>query len=86
MTKTTVPGSWSHSNKGSCNDGGRSDGSRKMHRVQRVGAIRPDNHVPGSKILHRQTKIVKFHRTPIISGKAMNRKKTKQCQGLTKYC
>jgi hypothetical protein len=76
MIKTTVLGSWSHNSKSSRNDGGRSDGSGKMHRVQRADAIRPDDHVSGCKILHRQTKWVKFHRAPIISGKATNKKKT----------
>jgi hypothetical protein len=76
MTKTTVPGSWSHSSKSSRSAGGRSDGSGKMHRVQRPGAIRSDDHVPCCKILHKQTKWVKFHKALIVSGKATNRKKT----------
>jgi hypothetical protein len=50
------------------------DGVRpeKMHHVQRAGAIRPDDHVLGCKILHRQTKRVKFHRASIVGGKTMN--------------
>jgi hypothetical protein len=54
------------------------DGVRpgKTHRVQRVGAIRPDDHVLGCKIIHRQTKRVKFHRAPIVSGKTTNREET----------
>jgi hypothetical protein len=76
MTKTTVPGSWSHNSKSSRSVGGRSDGSEKTHRVQQADAIRPNDRVPGCKILHRQTKQVRFHRAPIISGKVTNRKKT----------
>jgi hypothetical protein len=76
MTKTTVLGSWSHNSKSSRSAGGRSDRSEKTHRVQRAGAIRPDDHISDYKILHRQIKWVKFHRAPIVSGKAMNRKKT----------
>jgi hypothetical protein len=54
------------------------DGVRleKTHRVQRAGAIQPDNHVLGCKILHRQTKRVKFHRAPVVSGKTTNREET----------
>jgi hypothetical protein len=71
-----VPGSWIHISKSSRNAGGRSDRSGKMHHVQWADAIRPDDHVSGCKILHRQTKWIKFHRAPIISDKAMNIKKT----------
>jgi hypothetical protein len=54
------------------------DGVRpgKTHRVQRVGAIRPDDHVLGCKILNKQTKRVKFHGAPIVSGKTTNREET----------
>jgi hypothetical protein len=81
MTKTTVPRGRSNSSKGVGNHskGGHSAGRwserpEKTHRVQRGGAIRPDDHVLDCKILHRQTKRVKFHRAPIVSGKTMNRK------------
>jgi hypothetical protein len=72
----TVSGGWSHSSKSSHSAEGRSDGSEKMHRVQRANAIQLDDHVLGCKILHRQTKWVKFCKVPIISGKATNTKKT----------
>jgi hypothetical protein len=32
---------------------GNVKGAGKTHRIQRAGAIRPDNHVPGSKVLLR---------------------------------
>jgi hypothetical protein len=83
MTKTTVPRDRSNNSKGMGNSskGGNSVGRwserpRKTHRVQWDGAIRPDDHVLGCKILHRQTKRVKFHRAPIVSGKTMNKKET----------
>jgi hypothetical protein len=34
---------------------------RKTDGVQWPGAITPDDHIPGSKILHRYVKWVKFH-------------------------
>jgi hypothetical protein len=83
MTKTTVPRGRSNNSKGVGNSskaghsaGRWSERSGKTHRVQRVGAIQPDDHVFGCKILHRQTKRVKFHRASIVSGKTTNRKET----------
>jgi hypothetical protein len=83
MTKTTVPRGRSNNSKGMGNSsmGGHSTGRwserpEKTHRVQWVGAIRPDDHVLGCKILHRQTKRVKFHRALIVSGKMTNIKET----------
>jgi hypothetical protein len=83
MTKTTVPRGRSSSSKGvgssskGCHNAGRwSERPRKTHCVQKADAIRPDDHVLGCKILHRQTKRVKFHSAPIVSGKTMNRKET----------
>jgi hypothetical protein len=83
MTKTTVPRGWSNNSKGVGNNskGGHSAGRwserpGKTHCVQRAGAIRPDDHILGCKILHRQTKQVKFHRAPIVSGKTTNREET----------
>jgi hypothetical protein len=83
MTKTKVPRSRSNNNKGMGNSskGGHSVGRwserpEKMHRVQWADAIRRDDHVYGCKILHTQTKQVKFHRSPIVSGKMMNREET----------
>jgi hypothetical protein len=83
MTKTTVPRGRSNSRKGVGNSSKGSHSARrwserpgKMHRIQRTGAIRPDDHVLGCKILHKQTKRVKFHSAPIVSGKTMNRKET----------
>jgi hypothetical protein len=71
MTKTTVPHGRSNSNKGVGNSskGGHSAG-------RRASVIQPDDHIFGCKILHRQTKRVKFHKAPIVSGKTMNRKET----------
>jgi hypothetical protein len=83
MTKMMVPRGQSNNSKGVGNSskGGHSAGRwserpRKTHRVQRVGAIRSDDHVLGCKILHKQTKWVKFHRAPIVSGKTTNREET----------
>jgi hypothetical protein len=41
--------------------------------VERPRAITPGDHVPGREILHRKTKRVILHRTPIISSKEVNR-------------
>jgi hypothetical protein len=83
MTKTTVPRGQSNSSKGMGNSskGGHSPGRwserpRKMHHVQRANAIRPDDHVLGCKILHKQTKWVKLHRALVVSGKTTNREDT----------
>jgi hypothetical protein len=83
MTKTTVPRGWSNNSKGVGNSSKGSHNARrwserpgKTHRVQWVSAVQPDDHVLGCKILHRQTKRVKFHRAPVISGKMMNRDET----------
>jgi hypothetical protein len=65
-----------NSSKGGHRAGRWSERPKKTHRVQRAGAIRPDNHVLGCKILHRQTKRVKFYRAPIVSDKTTNRKET----------
>jgi hypothetical protein len=83
MTKMTVPRGQSNSSKGvgnsskGGNNAGRwSERSEKMHHAQQTDAIRPDDHVLGCKILHKQTKRVKFHRASIVSGKTTNRKET----------
>jgi hypothetical protein len=83
MTKSTVPRGRSNSSKGMGNSskGGHSVGRwseryEKTHHVQWASAIRPDNQVLGCKILHRQTKQVKFYRASIVSGKMTNRKET----------
>jgi hypothetical protein len=83
MTKTMVTRGQSdnskgmrNSSKGGHNTGRWSERPEKTHCVQRADAIRPDNHVPGCKILHRQIKWVKFHRAPIVSGKTTNREET----------
>ena len=47
---------------------------RKAKCVERAGAIAPDDHAPGSKILHRQAKRVKFHRATIINSELANGK------------
>jgi hypothetical protein len=80
MTNTTVPRGRSNNSKGVGNNskgdhnaGRWSERSGKTHRVQWADAIRPDDHVLGCKILHRQTKQVKFHRAPIVNGKMTNR-------------
>jgi hypothetical protein len=79
----TVPHGRSNNSKGVGNNskdghsvGRWSEKPGKTHRVQRVSAIRPDDHVLGCKILHRQTKWVKFHRAPIVSGKTTNGEET----------
>jgi hypothetical protein len=83
MTKTTVPRGRSNNSKGvgNNNNGGHSarrwsERARKTHHVQRAGAIRPDDHILGCKILHKQTKRFKFRRALIVSGKMMNSKET----------
>ena len=42
--------------------------SRQVERVQRAGAIAPDDHVPRQKILHRTISGVKLNRTIIIDS------------------
>jgi hypothetical protein len=42
----------------------------------RLIVYRGHDHVLGYKILHRQTKQVKFHRAPIVSDKTTNREET----------
>ena len=72
MSETTMP------------DGGGDTGEEgvrlrarhgQMQGVKRTGAIAPDDHVPGTKILHREAKRVKLNRTVIISGKLAHRNK-----------
>ena len=62
MTETTVP-KWGPegSNQGMC--------SWQTKRVQRAGAIAPDDHVLRQKILHRTTSRVKLNRIIVINGK-----------------
>jgi hypothetical protein len=63
MTKTMMPercGGGS-SSKGVVCEGLRRVRGRKTDGVQQSGAITPGDHVPGSKILHRSAKGVKFH-------------------------
>jgi hypothetical protein len=83
VTKTTVSRGRNNnskdvgnSSKGGHNAGRWSERPRETHRVQRVGAIQPDDHILGCKILHRQTKRVKFHRAPVVSGKMTNKEET----------
>jgi hypothetical protein len=65
-----------NSSKGGHITGRWSERPGKTHRVQRASAIRPDDHILGCKIIHRQIKQVKFYRAPIVSGKTMNREET----------
>ena len=48
-------------------------GGGEVQRVQRPGAIAPDDHVPGLKVLHRKAKWVKFNGTIVISSKTTYR-------------
>jgi hypothetical protein len=72
MTETTMPG-------GSRSYNGerlwRRDPGWQAQGVDKTGAIGPNDHALRSKILHKETKRVKFHRTRIISGEFMNRQK-----------
>jgi hypothetical protein len=54
---------------------GRCRGSRKAKRVEGPGAVTPSQKGPGGKILHRQTKWVKFHRTRVVSSELTGGKK-----------
>jgi hypothetical protein len=56
--------------------GGRGRGGRHAKPVQRPGAITTCEKGPSSKIHHCQTKGVKLHRTRVVIGKLMNKKKT----------
>jgi hypothetical protein len=40
--------------------------------VEGLGAIVPDDHAPGMKILHRKAKRIKFDRTTVIRSKLTN--------------
>jgi hypothetical protein len=63
-----------NSSKGGHNTERWSERPGKTHRVQRAGGILPDDHVLGCKILHKQTKRIKFHKAPIVSGETTNRR------------
>jgi len=74
MAKTAVP---------EVGGGGRSGGDksrwcrhvsrRRMQRIKGPRTIAPDDHVPGTKILRREAKGVKFNGTVIIFGKLSDR-------------
>jgi hypothetical protein len=75
VTETTMAG---HRGGDRCKDRrGRSRcrGSRQAKRVEGPVAVTPSEKGPGGKILHRQTKQVKFHRPRIVSSELTNRKK-----------
>lgn len=54
----------------------RSRKRRQTKGVEWLGAFTAREKGPGSKILHRQAKGVKLHRTRVISGKLANKKNT----------
>jgi hypothetical protein len=56
--------------------GDRGRGGRHTKSVEWLGAFTAREKGPGSKILHRQAKGVKLHRTRVVSGKLTNRKNT----------
>jgi hypothetical protein len=56
--------------------GGRGRGGRQAKGVQWLGAVTTREKSSGSKILHRQVKRVKLHRTRVINGKLTNGEKT----------
>jgi hypothetical protein len=39
-----------------------------MQGVEQPRAIAPDDHIPGTKILHKEAKRVKFNRTVVVSS------------------
>jgi hypothetical protein len=68
----------SHKGGGRCKNRrgkGRCRGSRQAKRVEGPEAVTPSEKVPGGKILHRQTKRVKLHRTRVVSSELMDGKK-----------
>jgi hypothetical protein len=68
----------SHRRGGCCKNmrgRGRCSGSRQAKRVEGPGAVTPSEKGPGGKILHRQTKRVKLHRTRVVSSELTDRKK-----------
>ena len=63
MTKTLVP-------KGRVGSGEESRRRlQELQRIERTGAITPDDLSPRGKILHRTAKRVKLHRTIVVRGK-----------------
>jgi hypothetical protein len=75
VTETTMP---SHRGGGRCKDRrcrSRCRGSRQAERVEGPGAVTPSEKGPGGKILHRETKQIKFHRARIVSSELTNGKK-----------
>jgi hypothetical protein len=75
VAETTMP---SHRGGGRCEKRrgiGRYRGSREAKRVEGPGAVTPSQKGPGGKILHRQTKRVKFHRTRVVSSELTDGKK-----------
>jgi hypothetical protein len=68
----------SHRGGGRCKDRwsrSRCRGSRQADRVEGLRAVTSSKKGPSGKVLHRQTKRVKFHRARIVSIELMNGKK-----------
>jgi hypothetical protein len=68
----------SHRGGGRCKNRrgrGRCRESRQAKRVEGPWAVTSSEKGPGGKILHRQTKRIKLHRTRVVSSELTNRKK-----------
>jgi hypothetical protein len=75
VAETTMP---SHRRGGRCKNmrgRGRCRGSGQAKRVEGPGAVTPSEKGPDGKILHRQTKRVKLHRTRVVSSELTDGKK-----------
>ena len=71
MTQTCVP----NVNSGGEGDwrGGGGGGGGGVYWVQVVRAVTSVQHHPGTGVLHRETKTIKFNGKRIITGKTTNR-------------
>jgi hypothetical protein len=75
VAETTMP---SHRRNDRCKNmrgRGGCTGSKQAKRVEGAGAVTPSEKGPGGKILHRQTKRVKLHRTRVVSSELTDGKK-----------
>jgi hypothetical protein len=69
MNKVAVPSDGRGNSGHRMRGGGRRRGGKQVKGVHRLGAITACEKSLGSKILYRQTKRIKLHRTKVISGK-----------------
>jgi hypothetical protein len=72
VSEATMP---SGRGRGGHKSAGAGGGRRELQGVERSRTVTAKEEVPGTKILHRDTKRVKFNRNKIISGELANGQK-----------